>query len=226
VAATPLGSRRLEEVTGRTLATRMLLVAAVLAFATRGSPARASASVDELVREARAHEAAREDDLAARRYLEALELDPTAAEAYLGLGALRMRLGDAREAERVYAVALEHVPGLRKALEGRARARWSLGRHEEAEGDMEAYALLEGDPMGFRELAEWCGQDGRSPAQLAAWRRVLDLAVKARNPDLAREARRMVRALQVIVSPADPVVAPADADPVRRGMALIARRGG
>ena len=53
------------------------------------------------------------DDLVAiRRYADALALDPTLGDAYLGLGALRLRLGDAREAERVFDVALSRVPSL------------------------------------------------------------------------------------------------------------------
>src|SRR5262249_31673576 len=112
----------------------VLLFACVLAAALP-RPARAS-SADELIREARAHEAAHKDELALRRYSEALALDPTLAEAYVGLGDLRARRGDTREAERVYSVALEHVPTLKIALAGRARARWALGLHEDAELDM------------------------------------------------------------------------------------------
>ncbi len=98
-----------------------LLALAVLV--TVASPhVAAASSAEELVREARAHDAAHKEELALRRYTEALSLDPTLADAYLGLGELRARRGDAREAERVYSVAMEHVPGLRPALAGRARA--------------------------------------------------------------------------------------------------------
>jgi tetratricopeptide (TPR) repeat protein len=189
-------------------------------------PARASSSADELVREARAHEAAREDDVAARRYTDALAVDPTSVDAYLGLGALRLRLGDAREAERVYEVALEHVPTLHKALAGRARARWTLGRHDEAERDLDAYATLESDAGALRDLAAWYGEDRRTPAQLATWRRLLVIAVRASDDATTREARRMVRALQVIVGPADPVTVPLDPDGTRRALSTIAKRGG
>jgi tetratricopeptide (TPR) repeat protein len=188
--------------------------------------ARAAAAADELVREARAHEAAHDDDVAVRRYTEALSLDPTSADAYLGLGALRLRLGDPREAERVYAMALEHVPALHKALVGRARARWALGRHDDAEQDLDAYATLEPDPSALRDLAAWYAEDGRTPAQLAAWRRLLAMATRASDAPLAREARRMVRALQILVGPADPATAPLDPDPTRRALATIARRAG
>ena len=43
--------------------------------------ARASDASVELVREARAHESAHEDDVAARRYIEAIEIDPTNGDA-------------------------------------------------------------------------------------------------------------------------------------------------
>ena len=90
------------------------------------TPAQASSALD-LVDIARAHEAAHEDDLAVRRYTEAIALDATCEEAYIGLGRLRARRGDLREAERVYNVALEHVPQLRAARVGRAYVRRALG---------------------------------------------------------------------------------------------------
>ncbi len=199
-----------------------LLAAALLAAA--GS-ARAS-SAGELVREARAHDAAHQEELALRRYSEALSLDPTLADAYLGLGELRARRGDAREAERVYSVAMEHVPGLHEALAGRARARWALGLRDEAERDLAVYATETSDRGALRELAGWFGEEGKAPAQLAAWRRLLALAERATDAAAAREARTTVRALQILVGPADPVTTPATEDEVRRAVARVARRGG
>jgi tetratricopeptide (TPR) repeat protein len=202
---------------------RKALAAALLVLLAL-APANAHAgSVDELLREGRAYEASGWEDKALRRYTEALQLDPTNGDAYLALGALRMKMGDAREAERVYSVALEHVPSLRKALMGRARARRALGKMDEAGSDLEAYGALEADANAFRELAIWYGEDNRPPAQLGAWRRVLALS---RDEPLTKEARRMVRALQILIAPADPVAHPIDPDPTRRALAAIARRGG
>jgi len=164
--------------------------------------------------------------LALRRYTEALTIDPTSSDAWLGLGALRMRLGEASEAERVYATALERVPSLRRALEGRAHARWALGRHLEAEADLDAYVTLERDPAALRELAAWFGADGRVPAQLATWRRLLAFASDGGDVELERQARRMVRALVILVDGADPASSPVDADATRRALGTIARRGG
>jgi tetratricopeptide (TPR) repeat protein len=189
-------------------------------------PARASSSADELVRQAREHEAAHEDDVALRRYTDALSEDRTSGDAWLGLGALRMKIGEAAEAERVYDTALAQLPTLRLALLGRARARWLLGRHVDAETDLEAYADMEGDRAALRELADWFGSEGRAPAQLAIWRRLLVSARVADDATLEREAHRMVRALVILVDGADPAASPVEPDPARRALARIAGRGG
>jgi tetratricopeptide (TPR) repeat protein len=186
--------------------------------------AAASSSADELVRQARAHEAAHEDDIALRRYTDALAVDRSNADAWLGLGALRMKLGEPDEAERVYDTALTQVPTLRAALEGRARARWSLGRHTEAETDLEIFALAEGDVSALRELATWFGTDGRTPAQLATWRRLLAMARTEQDGQLEPEARRMVRALVILVDGSDPAASPTDPGETRRALARIAAR--
>jgi tetratricopeptide (TPR) repeat protein len=199
-----------------------VLIAAIVFVA----PGRASASsADDLVEQARAHEAAHEDDIAVRRYSDALTIEPTHSAAWLGLGALRMRLGDAGEADRVYSAALDRVPTLHPALQGRARARWALGRHGDAERDLDLYATATGSEAALRELAQWFAQDGRAPAQLATWRRLLDL-VRGHDDPRETEARRMVRALVILVGGADPVAAPLDPDPTRTSLATIGRRGG
>ncbi len=209
--------------TGRPV--RFAAAAGVLG-ALAAPPALASPASDELVRQARAHEAAHEEDLALRRYTEALSADRTSADAWLGLAALRLRTGDAAEAETVYTTALALVPALHAALRGRAEARWALGRHADAEDDLEAFAALEGDASALRELAGWFAEDGRAPAQLATWRRLLAAAVGAEDEALAREARRMVKALVVLVDGADPAASPPDPDATRRALARIAGRGG
>jgi tetratricopeptide (TPR) repeat protein len=208
-------------VTPAPLASGALLAASLVA-----PLALASSSAAELVRQARAHEAVHEDDVAARRYMEALTIEPMNAEAWMGLGALRMKLGDATEAERVYSSALDRIASLHGALEGRARARWALGRHDDAEADLELYATTEGDAAALRELAAWYGMDGRAPAQLAIWRRLLAMAREQVDAAFEREARRMVRALVIVVDGADPASSPAEPDSTRRALATIAKRGG
>ncbi len=204
-------------------AARFVLGSTLIAATLAARLADASTTGDELVRQAREHEAAHEEDVAVARYMDALGLEPQHEEAWLGLGALRLRMGEPREAERVYDAALRRVPTLARALCGRARARWAEGRRGEAEADLEAYTRDATDTDALRELAGWYGADGRTPAQLAAWRRLLATAADEAS---AHEARRMVRALVILVDAADPVASPPTRDPTRRGLAAIARRGG
>jgi tetratricopeptide (TPR) repeat protein len=203
-----------------------LSAAAILAVLSLALPAHATSSADELVRQAQAHEAAQENDVALRRYTEALSIEVTNENAWMGLGALRLKMGDAVEAERVYSSALSHVPAMHRALQGRARARWTMGHHAEAEDDLETFAALEGDASALKELAGWYGADGRSPAQLATWRRLLAAAARADDATAVHEARTMVRALVILVGGADPAAAPVRPDATRRAMAVIAKRGG
>lgn len=199
----------------------------LLAFASVlsvSAPALASSALD-LVKIARAHEAAHEEDLALRRYTDAIALDPTCDEAYLGLGRLRARLGDLREAERVYDVALEHLPQLRAARIGRAHVRRALGARAEAIDDLLTGA--EEDPAALRVLAGWYGEEGQTPAQLAVWRRIVARAEATQDTVLLHEARTTVRALLILVGTADPAAYPATDDRVfRRFVASLARKGG
>lgn len=188
--------------------------------------ARASASSSALVEQARAHERMHEDDIAVRRYSEAIKLDATDGDAYLGLGALRLRLGDAREAERVYVVALRNVPSLQKARAGVARAHRAMGLRDQAAEEMLDYATQTDDVAALRELAGWHQQDDRTPSLLATWRTVLAIALRRDDASLAREARTMVRALQILVAPADPATSPVDPNATRAAIAHIAKRGG
>jgi tetratricopeptide (TPR) repeat protein len=192
----------------------------------QGGSWQGTSSALELLREAREHEARQDDFVAIRRYTEAIALDPTLGDAYLGLAALRLRRGDAREAERVYDVALSHLPAFGAALVGRAEARWALGYRAEAELDLETYARGAEDPGALRELAGWYAQEAQTPAQLAVWRRIHALAMAKTDAALEHEARTMVRALQLVVDAADPVTRPAASDPVRRVIARVAARGG
>lgn len=196
----------------------------VLLVLASGREASAS-SAQELVRSARAHEQAREEDLAVRRYMEALSLDPTCEDAYLGLGSLRARRGDLRESERVYSVALERVPGLRAARVARAYVRRALGANASAVEDL--FASAEDDVSALRVLASWHGEDGQRPAQLAVWRRLAARAEALQRAELQREARTMVRALVILVGAADPAAAPPDDDRgLRQLVSRIAKRGG
>src|SRR5262245_19998769 len=141
--------------------TTTIVAAAALLVATLFVTEASASSALELVRLARVHERAREEDLALRRYTEALALDPTCEEAYLGLGSLRARRGDLHEAERVYSVALERLPQLRAARTARAYLRRALGAREDAVDDL--LAAADDDISGLRVLASWYGEDGQVP---------------------------------------------------------------
>lgn len=205
----------------RRLAAAGALGLAILVAATGAS---ASSALD-LVRLAQANEEADREDVALRRYMDALALDPTCQAAYLGLGKLRERQGDLREAERVYSVALEHVPELRAARLARARVRRALGWADAAMGDLFAGSADELEAL--RALAGWYGEDGLRPAQLAVWRRILVRASAAHDEARRREARTMVRALVMLVGTADPAASPADVHASTRAvLAALARRAG
>lgn len=189
---------------------------------------RASASAsscDELVRSAKAHETAGENDVALRVYNDAVRLDATCAAAWLGLGNLRARTGDAAEAERVFDAALAHVPSFPEAIAGRARSRWRLGRGSEAEEDMRQFVdrSAPNDPhaalAGLVELAGWYAAMNRPPAQLACWRRISSLAHGV-DDALEARAKTTVRALSIVVGEADPVTHPPRRDLLRSVAAL------
>lgn len=197
------------------------VVATAAALVAMSGPASASSALD-LVRAARAHEHAARHDLAVRRYMDALSIDPVCQEAYLGLGSLRARLGDLREAERVYSVALARLPQLREARLARAYVRRALGATPEATEDL--FAGLD-ERRALEVLATWHGEDGHRPAQLAVWRKLAAHAKAARDARREREARTMVRALVLLVGSADPAASPADAAGTRALLAALARRG-
>ena len=190
-------------------------------------PAAASTALD-LVQIAKGYEASHQEEIALRRYMDALGLDPSCAEAYLGLGSLRARRGDLREAERVYNVALEHLPGLAEARLARAHVRRALGATDEAIDDL--FGATD-ELVALRTTATWYGEDGKTPAQLAAWRRILARAESMQLPALIKEARTMVRALVILVGPADPAASPSGLGeaqekerPLRRTFSVLARR--
>jgi tetratricopeptide (TPR) repeat protein len=183
-------------------------------------------SASALVQEGKDLEGMKRDDRAVRHYSDALTLDRSCGDAYIALGTLRLRGGDAREAERIYTVALTTLPSLPEAYAGRARARRILGNRDGARADLAKYATLRGGFESLKELASSYGEDGLAPAQLATWRLILDLARIARDDAQAKEASRMVRALQIVVGQADPVAFPPRVLGARAALAHIARRGG
>lgn len=183
-----------------------------------------ASSADELLASARRLELAHDDELAARRYNEALALDGSLSEAWLALGALRTRQGDHREAERVYAVCVARLPGLQAARLAHAESLHALGRTDEAVNEIET--LARAVPRERRRVALWYSEEGRFPAALAMWRLVLARAVVDHDDETVAEARSMVRALVLVAKPFDPAAYPAGDSRVRQMLGRIARNGG
>lgn len=171
---------------------------------------------------ARAREQSNDDDIAVRRYMEAVSLDPRCRDAYLGLAALRERQGDYLEAAKVYTVALANIPQFKEAFIGRAKMHHALHATWLAAEDIEK--LVPYDHSVLRTLADWHGEDGHLIAQLAVWRRILLFAREDDSPQLAAEAETWIRALEYAVKPVDPVRFPVNPTPLRASIAFSAKR--
>lgn len=221
------GERRI----GATLAAaaRLAVVAGALLASTaaRGDPVTwATAQAAELTKQGQGHAARGDRDLAARRFLDAIQFDATYGPAYLALGELYERGGDLRESERAYAMGLERVARFAEGRRARGRLLLRVGRTAEAIADLEAaVALLEGDLGALRELGQAYVKAGALPAALSVARQALVLAEAQRDAGALAEARVLGRALGALVGEADPVLAGmAGRGAVRRALAVRARR--
>lgn len=183
----------------------------------------AASSVDELLASAERHMAAGEEEIALRRYTDALTLDPTCEACYLGLGALREKRVDLREADRVYTAALIRRVPPAGVLIARARVRWAMGLREEALADLEDSVSRQPGAEGLRRLAGYYGELRMVPAQLRVARQLLALGEKFGDDTIVREARISSTALALVAGPADPVTQPVKPDPIRRALAKAAR---
>ncbi|HEX9295676.1 MAG TPA: tetratricopeptide repeat protein [Polyangiaceae bacterium] len=212
---------------------RLLAPSIVVFLALFVSAARAdsggwgSSTAQELTRQGREHVKNGHDELAARRFAEAVQIDPTYGPAYLELAAVRERSGDLREAERTYDVAIGRVPDFAGALRARAALLHRLGEGGREIADLEAAARLTDTPDVFRELAQGHVADGAWPAALATWRKIQALAEKVGDEQLAREANTQIRGLVVLCGELDPVASGTSSrDWVRRAEASVAKRRG
>jgi tetratricopeptide (TPR) repeat protein len=193
-----------------------------------GAPALswATSQAAELTRQGKEHLARGEVETAARRYLDALAFDATYGPAYLALGALHEGGGDPKEAERAYAMGMDHVAGFPEAHLARARLRARLHRPAEAIADLEAAALLRPEDIGIlRELSLAYVAVRALPAALAVTRRIAELSDQQGDARAGAEARVTVRALTLLVGDADPVFAgAASRGPVRAALARYGQR--
>jgi tetratricopeptide (TPR) repeat protein len=204
----------------------LLVTASARADEPAPAPSWATAQATELSRQAQAHVARGETETAVGRYVEAVKLDPTYGPGYLGLAAVYEARGDYAEAERTYAVGLDHVPGFADALVARGRLRARLHRVADAVADLEAAATLAPETLAvLRELTVAYVAAGALPAALSASRRVAALAEAQQDAAAAAEARVRVKALALLVGDADPVTAGRTGrGPVRRALAGGKRR--
>ena len=129
-------------------------------------------------------------------------------------------MGDLAEAERVYSVALEHRPQLDRARTARAYVRRALGFRRDAAVDLLG---PEPSPASLQVLAGWHEEDGQTPAELAVWRRLAVLAEASQDLTLQKEARRMIRALVILVGSADPAASPVDPIGPRKLVAVLTK---
>ncbi len=141
---------------------------------------------------------------ALREYTECIAIDSTLGDAYLHLGALRERMGDAREAELVYSEAYRLGDARAAALLQRSHLYRSAGQSALALGDLEASVELDASPGALRELAQQYVEMEAWSAALATARRLASMAQESGDRAAFEAARLEVRALRVLAAEADP----------------------
>src|SRR3954466_3072698 len=108
----------------------VLLVTSLGPRSGQADPLASGEGASELTRQGLEHAHEGNDDLAVRRFVEALSLEAHHGPAYLALAAARERAGDLEEAARTYDLAIEHVPGFAAAYRARAALRRRKGEQE------------------------------------------------------------------------------------------------
>ena len=211
-----------------------LVVAAVVLVGPRDRAVAApSESAALLIAQGLEKESAGDELAAMKRYRDAIELDPTAEPAYLALGALRTKRNELSEAENIYDVALVRLSSSRALYLARAKVHRLRGHASDARFDLRRAWTLEGTSGSNDELTmmrEWIAltHEQRDPAgELLAWRRILAIAHARGDAKLRAEASVQARALGIFVGEIDPVLSgKLIADPMRKSLASVARRGG
>src|SRR5258708_30021498 len=105
-----------------------------------------------LLEEAQQAQDAGRDNDAIAKYAEVIEKAPSAASAYVGLGAIYYKRGDAAKAYDIFTKGLTHAPENKVLLSNSAAAALQIGKAEEAlgyadravqksRGDADLYAL-------------------------------------------------------------------------------------
>lgn len=206
----------------------VLLLLALAPSPSRGeAPRWASGTAAELVRQGQERVKNGDDAVAARRFVDAIQLDPSYGLAYLELAAARERAGDLFEAERTYDLAIRNVPDFAPALRARAALLHRMGDFDREVADLETAIRLTDAPDLLRDLAARHVEDRAWPAALATWRKILVASEKRGDDALAHEATVQIRALVILCGELDPVSFGASSrDWVRRAEATVAKRRG
>jgi len=162
---------------------------------------------------------------ALREYTEAIAIDSTLGDAYVHLGALRERMGDAREAELVYSEAVRLGDSRARALLLRSHLQRAAGRVAQAVSDLEASVELDPNPDALTELAHHYVEAHAWSAALAAYRRIARSALESGDQAGLERARLELRALRVLAAETDPSAQHAKKhDWIARALISIARR--
>ncbi len=158
-------------------------------------------------------------------YTASLAVDSTLGEAYLRLGSLRERMGDAREAELVYSEAVRLGDTQGRALLQRSHLYRAAGRSELALRDLEAAVAVEANREALQELAQHYVEAHAFSAALFTFRRIVASAEASGDSTSLAAARLEVRALRVLAAESDPTSERAKRhDWVGRALFAIARR--
>ena len=158
-------------------------------------------------------------------YTASLAIDSTLGVAYLRLGSLRERMGDAREAELVYSEGVRLGDTRGRALLLRSHLYRAAGQGALALRDLEAAVQLDADRPALEELAHHYVEAHAFSAALFTFRRILASAEQSGDSSQLETARLEVRALSVLVAEADPTTERAKKhDWVGRSLVSIARR--
>ncbi|MBL8681077.1 MAG: tetratricopeptide repeat protein [Myxococcales bacterium] len=149
-------------------------------------------------------------------FTRAVDADRSFLDAYLGLARVLVARGRTAEAARILELASLHALSNDDDTARWARAMAEMGAIDAAIASIEHRGHT---ARAQRLAAELCAAASRLPEALAHARRSLELT--AGDPDAERDARRLVRALALLVGEGDPVRYPgAGASAFRR---LLAR---
>jgi tetratricopeptide (TPR) repeat protein len=157
-------------------------------------------------------------------YDEAVRTDVTLGAAALRLGALRERMGDREEAERLYSHALSSPDSSADAYYSRALLRSVTQRRPEALADLAEAVARSPRPEWLRVLGGWYVEGRLWSAALSVWRALGADATLRGDEASVQDAELTVAALSWLANDTDPVLAgKSSPDWVRRSLSRAAR---